>query len=388
MTGSYLHGIDIIELVGGSRPIRTVKSGVIGIVGTAPDAGDSHYPLNTPVLLLANDHQKLAALGDHGTLPIAVENIFAQIGAMIVLVRVTKADDDNAQLANIIGGVDDAGQYQGAQALLACHAVLGVTPRILIAPGFTHEAAVVNALTSVAQRLRAMVIADGPNQTDEAVITYRQQFDSARVLIVDPEVRVYDSVVASETDIPTSSLVAGVMARVDHERGFWCSPSNQVLHGVLGTTRPIDFALGDPTSRANRLNEAAIATIIHLNGYRLWGQRTCSSDPKWAFVSVRRTADMIHESLLQAHHWAIDRNLSKTYIDEVKANIHAYLRHLKALGAIIDGDCWADPAMNTPDQLAQGHVYFDFDFTSPYPAEHITFRSHLVNDYLTEILPD
>ena len=26
-------------------------------------------------------------------------------------------------------------------------------------------------------------------------------------------------------------------------------------------------------------------------------------------------------------------------------------------------------------------------FTPPYPAEHITFRSHLVNDYLTEILP-
>ncbi|SMG65547.1 hypothetical protein BMETH_35461831100, partial [methanotrophic bacterial endosymbiont of Bathymodiolus sp.] len=24
----------------------------------------------------------------------------------------------------------------------------------------------------------------------------------------------------------------------------------------------------------------------------------------------------------------------------------------------------------------------------PYPAEHITFRSHLVNDYLVEILPD
>jgi phage tail sheath protein FI len=30
----------------------------------------------------------------------------------------------------------------------------------------------------------------------------------------------------------------------------------------------------------------------------------------------------------------------------------------------------------------------DFDFTPPYPAEHITFRSHLVNDYLVEILPD
>ena len=29
---------------------------------------------------------------------------------------------------------------------------------------------------------------------------------------------------------------------------------------------------------------------------------------------------------------------------------------------------------------------FNFDFTPPYPAEHIIFRSHLVDDYLEEIL--
>ena len=57
-----------------------------------------------------------------------------------------------------------------------------------------------------------------------------------------------------------------------------------------------------------------------------------------------------------------------------------------AVGAIIGGSCWADPALNTPDQIAQGKVYFDFDFSAAYPAEHITFRSHLVNDYLVEIL--
>lgn len=42
--------------------------------------------------------------------------------------------------------------------------------------------------------------------------------------------------------------------------------------------------------------------------------------------------------------------------------------------------------LNTPDSIALGKVYFDFDFTPPYPAEHITFRSHLSNDYLTEIV--
>ena len=59
--------------------------------------------------------------------------------------------------------------------------------------------------------------------------------------------------------------------------------------------------------------------------------------------------------------------------------------HLINIGAIVGGSCWADPELNSADQISQGKVYFDFDFTPVYPAEHIIFRSHLVNDYIKEI---
>lgn len=32
---------------------------------------------------------------------------------------------------------------------------------------------------------------------------------------------------------------------------------------------------------------------------------------------MRRTADLINDSLLRAHLWAVDRNITKTYIDDV-----------------------------------------------------------------------
>ena len=54
--------------------------------------------------------------------------------------------------------------------------------------------------------------------------------------------------------------------------------------------------------------------------------------------------------------------------------------------ATAPGRCWVDPELNTPQAIADGRVYFDFDFTPPYPAEHIVFRSHLVDDYLEETL--
>ena len=72
--------------------------------------------------------------------------------------------------------------------------------------------------------------------------------------------------------------------------------------------------------------------------------------------------------------------------EEVTEMVNAYLRQLKAQAAILGGRCWADPDLNTAQAIADGRVYFDFDFTAPYPAEHIVFRSHLVGDYLEEIL--
>ena len=179
--------------------------------------------------------------------------------------------------------------------------------------------------------------------------------------------------------------MAGLIAKSDSERGFWWSPSNLPINGIVGTARPVDFALGDANARANLLNEAKVATIIRQDGYRLWGNRSLSSDQKWMFLSVRRTADMINDSLLRAHLWAVDRNITKTYLADVTEGVNAYLRHLTNIGAIIGGRCWSDPDLNSPSQIQQGKVFFDFDFTPPYPAEHITFRSQMVNDYLKEL---
>lgn len=344
---------------------------------------DEALPLNTPVLVTRRT--EAARFGTVGTIPEALDGIWDQAGAWVVVVRVAEGQDTAATLSNLIG---DGTAGTGVHALTEAESVVHVVPRILIAPGFSDEEALVAELVGIAERLRAAIIADGPNSTDAAAITYRGNFGSDRVYIVDPQVKYWDTQTNAEGTQPASPRVAGVIAKSDNERGFWWSPSNRLINGITGTARAIDFQLGDPTARANHLNENEVATIIRKDGYRLWGNRSCSFDQKWAFLSVRRTADMVHESLLRAHLWAVDRNITKTYVEDVVAGVNAYLSHLKAVGAIIGGTCWADEELNTPAAIEQGKVYFNFDFTPPYPAEHITFRSHLVNDYLVEILPD
>lgn len=471
MPEQFLHGVEVVEIDNGPRPIRTVKSSIIGLVGTAPEADASLFPLNTPVLV-AGSRTQAAKLGATGTLPAAIDGIFDQAGAMVVVIRVaegTGADDAAkaaATLTNVLGGVDPAtGAYKGVHALLAARTELALTPRILCAPGFTHQRtvggltgvtvtaggtgyaagttsvaitgngsgaeatatvldgavtgitvtkpgrgyttatitvtgvgsgatatanlgnvanAVVAELLGIAERTRAVIIADGPGTTDEAAVAYRGDWGSPRVFVVDPWGLVMtDGTPSAE---PLSARVAGLIARMDNDRGFWWSPSNQTLNGIVGTSRAVDFILGDPNCRANYLNEHEVATVIREDGFRLWGNRSCASDPKWAFLSVRRTADMINDSLQRAHLWAVDRNITRTYLDDVTEGVNAYLRSLTAQGAILGGRCWPDPDLNSAANISQGKVYFNFDFTPPYPAEHITFRSHLVNDYIAEIL--
>jgi hypothetical protein len=475
MTTDFLHGVETIEIDDGPRPISTVRSSVIGIVGTAPDADAAAFPLNTPVLV-ANSRvlaAKLDMVGDgEGTLPAALDSIFDQAGAVVVVVRVEEGVDATATLANVLGGVNSGtGEYEGVHAFAAAKSKLGVQPRILIAPGFTHERvangvltlaknnagagytngthalvftggggsgaagtavvaggivtsvtltdhgggyttnptvtlaagtagagttpatftltrgtvgnAVVAELIGIADRLRAVIFADGPSTTDAAAVAYAGDFGSKRVYVIDPKVlKTTDGVLGAQY---ASAGAAGIQARVDNDFGFWWSPSNQLFNGIQGTERAVDFALGDANSRANLLNEAKAATIVRENGYRLWGNQTLSSDAKWKFLSVVRAADIVADSIQAAHLWAVDRGITKTYLTDVADGVNAFLRNLKARGAILGGVCYVDPELNTPDQIALGHVTFGVDVTYIYPAERVTFRMRLTQDFISEI---
>lgn len=475
MSELFLHGIEVIDIDSGPRPITTVRSSVIGLCGTAPNADPTLFPLNTPVLIAGSRREAagLDTLGTgEGTLPAAIDSIFDQCGAVIIVVRVEEGATDAETLANILGGVNAGnGNYEGVHAFLGAKSAVGFSPKILSAPGFTHKRvqggvtaitvttqgadytsapsitltggsgvgaqatavlgtganagkvvsvivaepgsgytaaptvafsggggtgaaatasygtvgnAVVAELIGIAEKIRAVIIADGPNTNDADAIAYAGDFGSKRVYVVDPKVIKVDDEGNNVTEW-SSPCVCGLIAKSDNERGFWWSPSNQNINGIIGTARPIDFTMGDTSSRANLLNEKKVATIIREDGYRLWGNRTLSSDQKWAFLCVVRTADMINESILVNHLWAVDRGITKNYVTDVTEGVNAYLRSLVNKGAILGGECWIDPDLNTADQIAQGNIYFDFDFTPVYPAEHITFRSHLVNDYITEI---
>ncbi len=386
---SFLHGVAVAEINQGIKKVKTSSSSVIGVIGTAPEATED-FPLNTPVLI-AGSYTEAAKLGTAGTLPTALEGILAQTGAMVVVVRIAEgvaSGESNdaitaaeATINNVIGSVSTDGTYNGVYSFLASKSILGVTPRILCAPGFSVKE-VITELNIIANRLRAIVVADCPaNETNENLIRFVSDCASERIYAVYPQV-----LNTKNESVPASPYVAGVIARTDNDDGFWVSPSNKAINGIIGLSKPIDFALGDSSCRANYLNEQNITTIINQNGYKLWGNRSTAGTGSYQFLCVRRTADVISDSILQSHLWAVDRNVVKNYLTDVTESVNAFLAALKSQGAILAGKCVANRELNTAANITEGKVYFDFEFTPAYPAEQVTFRAYLSEDNIESIL--
>lgn len=134
-------GIAITRVDNEPRPAVASDMSVIGLIGTAPAANATAFPLDTPVFMYSDDAAKLASLGLTGTLPDALAGINDglgefQVAAKVVVIRVTEGADVDATLTNIIGS---QASKTGLYALLEAGPLIGMIPRLVGVPGFTSQ---------------------------------------------------------------------------------------------------------------------------------------------------------------------------------------------------------------------------------------------------------
>jgi uncharacterized protein len=299
---------------------------------------------------------------------------------------------------DIIGTVSGGGVRTGMQLFRQGLEQFGFYAKIFIAPVFSTQTAIVTELASLADFCRGMSYVDAPIGITPAVALAGRgplgaiNFNTShgRTALCYPHLKALDMGTNTEQLVPHSSRRAGLRAKIDQERGFWFSESNHEFAGITGIERLITSRINDPASEANLLNEAGICTVFNAfgTGIRAWGNRAASfpsvTHPK-NFIPVRRTADIIAESIEYFTLQFIDRPLNRAWFDSVTESINGFLRKLVADGAIIDGRCWADPARNTPTELAAGHAYIDYDFLPPSPAERVTYNASINIGYYKSI---
>ncbi|WP_353189534.1 phage tail sheath subtilisin-like domain-containing protein [Pandoraea pnomenusa] len=469
MAANYLHGVETIEVENGPRPVRTVKSAVIGLIGTAPTG-----PVNVATLSLSEKDaaafgsqlpgftipQALDAIYDHGAGTVIVINVLdpaihktavpteavtfdastdrvslahGAVASLVVksndgntthvlgtdysvdtltgmLTRVKGggiaagasvkasyeyADPTKVTAADIIGAVNAAGVRTGIKALKDTYNLFGFFAKILISPAFCTQNSVATEMIAMADQLDAVAYIDAPIGTTYAQAvagrgpmgTINFNTSSDRVRLCYPHVKVYDAATNAERLEPLSARAAGLRAKIDLEKGFWWSSSNQEIAGVTGVERQLSAMIDDPQSEVNLLNEQGITTIFssYGSGFRLWGNRTAA----WPtvthmrnFENVRRTGDVINESLRYFSQQYIDVPINQALIDALVESVNGYGRKLIGDGALLGFKAWFDPARNEETELANGHLLINYKYTVPPPLERLTFETEITSEYL------
>ena len=399
MPASFLHGVETIEITKGARTIQTVKTAVIGIIGTAPidEVEEQYRTINEPTLIL-NETEALRYFGKSKagfTIPDALDAMFDQGAGIAIVINVfnpakheTVAD---VKMSDIIGGVDAVtGKRTGLKAFEDCYSLFGYYPKTLIAPVYCENTAIVSEMNVICNKIRAMGIVDAPvGASVQDVITGRGSqgsinfnTSSERIILCYPHLKVYDT----ETDTiklqPYSQRLAGVIAAKDIEKGYHWSPSNTEIQGIVGVEKQLTSMINDPTSEVNTLNEAGIVTVFNSfgTGFRTWGNRSAafpSSTLPTNFINVRRTADILHESVEYSMLQFIDYPIDNGLIDSICETVNQFIRTLIGRGALIDGKCTFNQDKSPTTELANGHLLFDIEFMPPTPAERITFESFI-----------
>jgi hypothetical protein len=382
MAADFHHGVRVIEVNNGTRPIRTISTAVFGVVVTGEDADADTFPLNRPVLI-TDIYDAIDKAGDTGTAPYVFDAIKDQCNPVGVAVRVAVGADEAETRSNIIGGVVN-GQKTGIQALTAAKAELNVVPRILGVPGLDDEF-VAAEMVSIAQALRGFTYLSAFGaETKEDAVAYRENIGAREAMVIWPDFTAWDTVANAKVSAWATARALGLRAKIDHDIGWHKTLSNVPVNGVAGLSKDVHWDLQSSANDAGYLNENEVTTLINEKGYRFWGNRTCSADPLFAFESYTRTAQVLADTMAEAHFWAVDKPLHPTIARDIVDGVNAKFADLVGNHYLIGGEAWVDPAKNTKDTLKAGKLRVSYKYTPVPPLEDLTFYQEITDEYLMD----
>jgi len=173
--------------------------------------------------------------------------------------------------------------------------------------------------------------------------------------------------------IPPSGFVAGLYGRTDLYQGVHRSPANEAIEDVVG----LQFTVDD-TIQA-RLNTAHVNCIRALpaRGIRVWGARTLSGNPEWAYIAVRRIMLVIKKEIKHSLSWATfepnDNQLQRKLAIALRGYLDGLYRTNILAGSTPEQAYYVkcDNETNTPENLESGLIVAEIGFAPLYPAEFI-----------------
>ena len=235
---------------------------------------------------------------------------------------------------------------------------------------------------------RAMLIVDpAPNVDDLDSAT---AWISTRLTAVDkngaayfPRLRMADPL--NEFKLRTFApcgVIAGLYARTDAERGVWKAPAGTEAR-LVGVSAPV-YKLTDEENGV--LNPLGLNCFRNFPIYRnvAWGARTLlgadAQASEWKYISVRRLALFIEESLYRGTQWVVFEPNDEPLWAQIRLNVGAFMHNLFRQGAFQGSTpreaylVKCDKETTTQNDIDLGIVNILVGFAPLKPAEFVIIK--------------
>jgi phage tail sheath protein FI len=179
--------------------------------------------------------------------------------------------------------------------------------------------------------------------------------------------------------VPASGSVAGLISRIDRERGAHHTPANAVLYDAVDVLQTFDLV------DQGRLNEAGVNVIrcVASRGLAVWGGRTLDTRREGRFIAHRRLVHRLVRAIQRvAQPLVFDINGPELWLTLVRGITSVLLEAWRggALKGARPEDAFrvkCDDETNPPEERDLGRVTCVIEVAPAVPMEFITLRVEL-----------
>jgi uncharacterized protein len=352
-----------VEEQPGPRPIEGVATSTAGFAGITEKGPE--YPCLTTSWL---DYQRLFGGYLPGTvsyLPHAVQGFFENGGQRLFIARVTDANE--AAYAGGLAALETVDEI----------ALLAVPDEVRFATPVTAGPVTAAVIAQCERRKDRFGIVSSASGLGD-VSRLKPPQDTAWAAFYYPWIDVNDPLAGRSLRMPSTSHIAGVIARTDIERGVHKAPANEELRGVTD----LEFSITDSTQ--NVLNPRGVNVIRDFRaagrGIRVWGARTMSSDSEWKYVNVRRLLIFLETSIDKGTQWVVFEPNGERLWANVQASISDFLLQSWRGGALLGNKpeqaffVKVDRTTMTQNDIDNGRMICLIGVAPLRPAEFVIFR--------------
>lgn len=229
----------------------------------------------------------------------------------------------------------------------------------------------------------------------EWVEEFRALHADARLLraaaVYHPRVRVLDplgGILRPLRSVPPSGHVAGVISRLDRERGAHHTPANAVVFEAVDLSAGFD----EPAQALLSARGLNLLRCAPGRGIQVWGGRTLDREPSGLFVAHRRLIHRLVRAIRRvAEPLVFENNGPELWLTFVRAITTVLVEAYRAGGlkGARPEDAFrvrCDERTNPPEEVERGRLVCEVELAPAVPMEFITLRIALSAENALEVI--